>query len=357
VLALRSGTSMCCAGALLGAAVFTAASTRLAVGQERPGARRLEIGSAEILIPAREFGDVAAAVVGPAGAVYVLDPLNDHVVKVDSAGTFEWSVGGEGRGPGEYRDPYRIAARPGGGVAVLDWGLDRITLLSADGAVQGSFLLPFTFTQLDGLAVLRDGRFVVAGMTFWGGAAAGHSVHVFSDSLRYEYSFGQPAEAQDTMVVRYVGSGGVVCDSAGNILLTRVRPYEIDRFSPAGSLLQRTPVHVTFAFDLSDLIMVKSEGRHTLKSLGPHSRAVELPVPARPLDAGGYIGGRALWDSTVVDLIGPGGTLDASYRDPAGCVKLLAVDTKRGAFYCKVLIHDEPMLARVPYAIVPVGHE
>jgi hypothetical protein len=329
------------------------AATGLA--QPAAGQRRdhvdLRFGKGEVILAARPFGDITGVALGKHGAAYILDEMNQRITKVDSTGRFEWQTGREGHGPGEYEDPYRIAARPDGGVAVLDWRAERVTLLSPGGSVDATFLMPFHFTQLDGFDVLPDGRFVIAGMTYWGGTAKFHSVHVFTDSLQYRYSFGRFAEGKDSEAVRYVGSGGIALDPAGNVLLTLKRPYEIDRFDPSGRLLQRTPVAVPLKFGLDDLIVVTRTEGHTIKSIGPHAKAIQLPFAAHALPDGGFIGGQSMWDSVVVALISATGDVEASVTDPAGCVTIAAIDVRHHLIYCKALNNDEPEVERVRFSL------
>src|SRR3954463_1418810 len=139
---------------------------RESVAQDRPsGPRRLTFGKPTQLLRNVELNYLADVVFGAAGVAFVLDGSNYQVFAVDSAGGMIWRTGGKGSGPGEFTLPIRIAARPHGGVAVLDWGNGRMTLLSPAGKPDASLMLPFTFTQIDGMMILPDGRFVIAAMT------------------------------------------------------------------------------------------------------------------------------------------------------------------------------------------------
>jgi hypothetical protein len=72
----------------------------------------------------------------------------DHVVVADSrelslrwysaAGEFLFSAGREGEGPGEFRRITHVTVTPGGGVAVFDSGLNRVSWFSPEGAYLAS---------------------------------------------------------------------------------------------------------------------------------------------------------------------------------------------------------------------------
>jgi hypothetical protein len=328
-------------------------SARTSESQDRPSAaRRLTFGKPTQLLRDIELNVLGDFAFGAAGGAYVLDFSNYQVIALDSTGAQVWRSGRKGSGPGEFRVPYRIAARPRGGVAVLDWGNGRVTLLSAAGKPEASLQLPFSFTQIDGLMVLPDGRFLVAAMTNHPiGDANKHSIHVFSDSLAYERSFGSVAAALDTSGVRYVGSGGFIMDRTGRVLFTPKRPYEIQRYSVEGKLIEKIPVGASLKYELGDYLAMERQGGQIRKSTTAKTQFVEIPIPVTELPEGGFLGGRGTFETTTIDLISRTGVLEASARNPAGCVQILGVDAERRQVYCKALRDDVPVLLRVPFFI------
>lgn len=72
--------------------------------------------------------------------VYVLDAAARRVVALRASdGATVWLAGGEGGGPGEFREPSALTVTPAGEVAVADPANSRITLLdAATGALRGS---------------------------------------------------------------------------------------------------------------------------------------------------------------------------------------------------------------------------
>lgn len=316
------------------------------------GARQLSFGAPKELLTDIELNLLGEVVIGRDGMAYLLDVSNFQVVALDSLGNSLWRTGRKGSGPGEFRLPYRLAVRPQGGVAVLDWGAGRVTLISATGKIDGTLQLPFPFTQIDGMQILSDGRYLLAATTNWGATGASdRSIHVFSDSLLYQMSFGSLAAAADTAAVRYVGSGGFTIDRRGEVLFTPKRPYEIQRYTVGGKLVERIHVGIELRYDLGDFISVQHNAGQTYKSTTARTKLVEVPIPAQELPGGGFIGGRGTFETTTVDLISSSGTLEASAKNPAGCVQILGIDTERGLIYCKALLHDVPALLQVPFTI------
>lgn len=94
--------------------------------------------------------------------VYVLETGLHRVAALRlSDGGLAWRVGGEGGGPGEFRNPTEIALSPRGEVLVLDQGNGRIAVVDGAGAVKRHVRLP-EVGYPNGLCALDDGGFLVA---------------------------------------------------------------------------------------------------------------------------------------------------------------------------------------------------
>ena len=91
-------------------------------------------GSPEV--PFRQPTDVA---VGPEGRIYVMDGVNSRVAVFSSAGTYRYSFGSPGEGPGEMRMPVGIGVSPSGEVYVADSGNHRIQVFGPTGAFVRAF--------------------------------------------------------------------------------------------------------------------------------------------------------------------------------------------------------------------------
>jgi hypothetical protein len=317
---------------------------------------RMTFGTAERLAPEYEMGVIGDAVIGPDGAVYVLDLTNNRVLAFDTAGRLQWRAGGKGAGPGEFRLAYRLAARPGGGVAVIDWGLGRISLWSAAGKVEQSAHLPFSFQQIDGMRFTADGLLAIAATTGSPRGAA-HSIHLFDvirpgdDSVRHLRSFGRVSVAKDAEVATISGAGGISIDGQGRLLLTRKRPFDVTRYTSAGDSVSAIAIAAPLRYHLDDYLTITRSGKQTFRGTGARMRDVEIPVPVTPIDGGLLLGGRAAVDKTTIDLYSPTGKLEFSAKNPAGCLQLLDIDVARRVIYCRAERNDEPVLIRVPFAI------
>lgn len=77
-------------------------------------------------------------VAGPSGQLYVLDAFARHVLVLSSAGAVVDTLGREGGGPGELRDPFAISSMSDGGIAVFDYGHGGFVRWSRDGQAVGT---------------------------------------------------------------------------------------------------------------------------------------------------------------------------------------------------------------------------
>jgi hypothetical protein len=79
------------------------------------------------------FGRVAALAVGERGVLYVLDEDVPVVRAYSPDGTYQFDVGREGKGPGEYMRPDGLATLPDGRVIIRDPGNARLSVYTPDG--------------------------------------------------------------------------------------------------------------------------------------------------------------------------------------------------------------------------------
>jgi hypothetical protein len=85
------------------------------------------------------LGRITGAVQGSDSVVYVLDRLWRKIVVFDPDGTLrDVLLGGEGEGPGEFRNPIHMALLPTGELAVLDYSLVRLSYFDPVSGFKGS---------------------------------------------------------------------------------------------------------------------------------------------------------------------------------------------------------------------------
>ena len=130
------------------------------------------LSTADRRLFAGELGSTNGALEGRNAEVFILDGVNKKVAVFDKDGGFLRAFGGEGEGPGEFRQPIRMTSGPDGSVFVWDRGLKRISHFGADGRAISQRLLPLVpnvtdFTIVGGLAwfvrlVLGRGHAVLA---------------------------------------------------------------------------------------------------------------------------------------------------------------------------------------------------
>lgn len=137
--------------ARLAAAVVVATGMTVPVpsdGQAGAGsAMRVHLGPVELALGVlegdldQEFGDLTAVLARPAAGVLLLDSRTSQLRLFDWTGRFRGRLGRSGSGPGEFRVPTAVDWLGADTLAVLDYGLSRITLAVWTGSVAfaGSF--------------------------------------------------------------------------------------------------------------------------------------------------------------------------------------------------------------------------
>jgi len=121
--------------------------------------------------PVEVFGSIRAGALGPHG-IYVLDGSFDEVRVFDEAGGHVMSLGREGDGPGEFRNPTELMVGLDSTITVWDRSLRRLTVFGHGGdvirtaSVQQNFLNPGLATVADdGSFVISDFRYPQSGLS------------------------------------------------------------------------------------------------------------------------------------------------------------------------------------------------
>jgi hypothetical protein len=233
------------------------ASGRVAL---RPGypdgtvpASHLSIGTLQIP-PPEVLGSIEDALVDHLGGVIVLDGQAAEVRLFNSHGQWRGTVGGRGRGPGEFVSARAIALGPQRRL----WVFDGRGMVSAWEPVA------------DSMRLLRS--FSVGGEVYVHGVLAGRHgvIHTFTADGTYIRSFGQVYRSRNPIINYQLSRGRLACAPASQVVLLapQILP-EVRAYSPDGVLLWWASV----------------EGFRTLE-------AIELPTGGTMLrtpDAGGHL--------------------------------------------------------------------
>ncbi len=127
------------------------------------------------------FERIEAVETDSAGRIYALDSYAHRLSAFEADGRAAWSVGREGRGPGEFDSPVGLAWAPDGSLWVIDPGNQRATPVSLDGRVLDASRLPSGFELAP-----WPGRFDRAGRLYHYRQADGYSYDLaqYDEDLR-----------------------------------------------------------------------------------------------------------------------------------------------------------------------------
>lgn len=278
------------------------------------------------------FGVISGVAVDAEGRIHVADPQAMEIRVFSLEGAFLRRVGRDGEGPGEFRHISGLAVAPGG-IAALDGGLGRVTVLGPSGEVVRMFRLERPYMILEYHAPMA---FDPAGR-FFDRARLSHRPGIDSIGVVSYDAAGAAADTaflaeiqQDHVMIQRNGmpymsfprpfapQPSVAFGPAGTAYLARGGEYRIDVFSPAGDSLRviRRVVEPRPVSDLErDSAMTLIAERYEMAGATPPS-GIELPqrkaVIARlVVDAGGN-----LWVLNQPDAGASG--FDWSVHDPAG---------------------------------------
>jgi hypothetical protein len=91
-----------------------------------------------------QLGQPIAVRTDEQGHIYVADRFSREIKVFDNDGTYLYSIGGRGRGPGEFEDFEFMEWTPEGHLVLMDRGNLRFSIISADGEQVDSF--PYNFS-------------------------------------------------------------------------------------------------------------------------------------------------------------------------------------------------------------------
>lgn len=320
----------------------------LLVSSSTLAAQRLPVsfGTEQVVGRDVELGSVMAARVAPDGSVYALDHVNARIVAFGPDGRRKWSMGRQGRGPGEFQTPYRLDVRRDGTIFVYDIGSAEVTAVSPEGRYLDRYRLPFALDQVDALIALDD-ALLISGTTTEP-AASGRGIHRFrvdGPELRHAGSFGALPAVRDPMVLQVWGAGALVRGSTGSIWYTRRIPYELYRFDVSGR--QRALIRPPFTTrgTPDDAVRIERDARRT--SFSETGAYIEVPGPAFELPGGLLLVSRIRPGERFWDVFAVSGRFLGSHPIPERWSGIAGYDPARGVLWVTGTQDDEPVLYRV----------
>lgn len=182
-------------------------------------------------VPASLVDDLA--LVSPR-EVCLIDSYRVRVVCGTRGWTSPRTLGSEGEGPGEYREPAAVVRGPGGAVGVLDHEVGRLTVFELDGGVRASVTVPPGFRPVgrpnDGV---WPGTYLSPGDTVWSAPVAWLSLE--RDTVQRTAAFRHRSEAMNRAPPGAVPAAARSPD--GTFVFWVGGDYTLVRFSEEGRFL------------------------------------------------------------------------------------------------------------------------
>ena len=174
------------------------------------------------------------------GRTLVVEGRPPRVAVFDSLGREEWSLTRRGIGPGELLFPYRIAGTTGG-LVVFDVGSQSLLWLDRLGRYLRRTNLGLSFSSVSDVAVLQDGRIVVAGIS--GDARGdGFALHLFDSELRWIRSNVALPNAALSRTKSSPSVGSLSVFAKGSVMFASSLTSEIIVLDGGLALMRRVPL-------------------------------------------------------------------------------------------------------------------
>lgn len=314
------------------------------------------------------FGSIRAGVLGPHG-IYVLDGSFNELRVFDESGGHVMSLGRDGEGPGEFRNPTGLMVGPDSTITVWDRSLRRLTVFGHEGdilrtaSVRQSFLNPtLASVSSDGSFVISDFRYPPTGVSEEG---------VGSLVLTTYASDGQFLDTLQVLIGPWVtGVDGLGKPFAnpdlsgaghGHVWVLRVDSALIVRLGPEGDTLETVPwepldrevtdadLDARAAFDAEVIRDPDRRAARVRRIRQPGFAAARHPVATRmETDGVGrvWIVERENWpniDSPAWLVFGDSGRVAGRWQEPLESLSLLDADESTAL----VLVSDDLGVQRV----------
>ncbi len=177
-----------------------------------------------------EFKEPHGIAFGPGNTLWVVDTGNSRVQVLNEKGEWQKTVGTLGTVEGDFKLPSGVAFGPGGDVWVTDTGNNRIEEFNQKGeylkAINSKGEGGGHFTAPSGIAVDGAGN-------VWITNSASYSVEEFTQSGVYESEFGTAGEGMG----QFEQAQGIAVDANGHVWVADAKDARVQEFSLAGEVL------------------------------------------------------------------------------------------------------------------------
>jgi hypothetical protein len=202
------------------------------------------------------FGRVMDATLDSRGRIIVADDLAHHVVVFGPDGRHLRTLGRQGRGPGEFESPWKVAVDAQDSIFAWDMALGRVSVFAPDLGYVRSFPMPPQWI-VNSLAFLPDGRLLVAAYA----RGSEGTLHLLSRTGRVERSFGPGFNAPDLAGFESSLLGGTLDVTADAIVYSTKSPYEIWFFGLDGRQRSRCVGRPEWTAEPASVVETRAEGR------------------------------------------------------------------------------------------------
>jgi hypothetical protein len=229
----------------------------------------LRIGSSE----GRDdsFGRIMSATFDSGGRIIVADDFNTRISVFSPAGRLIGAFGRRGSGPGEFQQPWFVAAGPGDSIYVWDAALARIQVFDREFRYGRVFRIPPHWV-VNGIEFLPEGKLLISAY----GAGERRGLHILDAADgKPERSVG-PVFEQRPELTGFEASlmGGALTAWNEGFVYSTKSPYGIYFINRSGDILRHCAGEPGWTSDPASVVVRDARGAGLLWNRYVHSAAV-----------------------------------------------------------------------------------
>jgi|GEM_PF-1012896 hypothetical protein len=177
-------------------------------------------GSGDDFINNAMFGLITEAQIDSKGRVYILDENQQHIKIFTSQGVYVTTIGGEGKGPGEFEwaqsvvtaNKQRLLINTGYRIEIFDISKDEIEHLESKNIERRIRSL----CTLGDTLYVHNSNFLNADDKIEGESFV-HMIHAYSlDNFEHLFSFGESYKSENPMTIDRLSLGSIRCNEASS---------------------------------------------------------------------------------------------------------------------------------------------